>query len=213
MKGFIKINFTAKTAEGEVFDTTDAKLAKELGLHIHDHSLKTRVIKVGERHLLPGMDKHLEALSIGKHKIILPPEEAFGKKSASLLKLVPTRVLKEHKINPYVGQPLEIDGHQGIVRVASGGRTIVDFNHPFAGQNIEYDIEILGEETDIVKQGEAILDLLHVHDGEVVKDEKGIIVLFKEMLPKQFTDILGAEMKRLLDVEIKIAKKENPKSK
>lgn len=207
MKGFIKINYTAKTEEGEIFDTTEEKVAKDAGLEVKGYEFGPKIIKVGEKHLLPGVDNHLSELNIGKHKIILPAEEAFGKKSAKLLKLVPTSVLKSHKINPYVGQPLDIDGQRGIVRVASGGRTIVDFNHPLAGKKIEYDIEILGNEEDILKQAEAMMKLLNVRHEGIEKDDKGLVVYFKENLPKQFTDILGVELKRLLETEIKIMKK------
>ena len=206
MKGFEYDFFFGE--DGQVIDTTVEKDAVDAGLEVKGHKFQPKIIKVGERHLLPVLDAHLEALTAGKHKVLLPPEEAFGKKSAKLLKLVPMSVLKKNNINPYVGQPLDIDGQRGVIRVASGGRTIVDFNHPLAGQSIEYDLEIIGEEKDLIKQAEAMLQMLNVAHEGVLKDEKGIIVTFKENLPKEFTEILGTELKRLLNVEIKIVKKE-----
>jgi FKBP-type peptidyl-prolyl cis-trans isomerase 2 len=211
MKGFIKIDYTAKTEDGEVFDTTSEKVAKDNDIHVENHKFLPKVIKVGEHHLLRGLDAHLEKLGVGKHKVILPPEEAFGKKSASLLKLIPTRVLKEHKIQPFVGQPLDIDGQRGIVRVASGGRTIVDFNHPYAGKNIEYDLEIIGEVTDLKEQAEGILKLLTINHEGVDSVDKKLTVWFKEKLPDEFIKMLTSELEKVLDAKVAIKFKSEPK--
>ena len=37
---------------------------------------------------------------------------------------------------------MNIDGIFGIVRTVSGGRTLVDFNHPLSGKDIKYEISI-----------------------------------------------------------------------
>ncbi|MCQ4335422.1 MAG: peptidylprolyl isomerase, partial [Sulfolobaceae archaeon] len=45
---------------------------------------------------------------------------------------------------PYVGQVLETaDGSRGIVRSISGGRVVVDFNHPLAGKTLIYRVKVV----------------------------------------------------------------------
>src|SRR3989338_4515953 len=134
---FVKINYIGKLNDGRVFDTTKPEVATKVGLQ--SDRLHPITVCIGEGMLVRGLD----AAMIGKDSafsITLPPEEAFGKKDPKLLKIVPTAQLHQHKINPHPGLELTIDGSYGIVRSTSSGRTVVDFNHPLAGQEITYEV-------------------------------------------------------------------------
>lgn len=62
----------------------------------------------------------------------------------------------------------------GRVMSVSGGRITVDFNHPLAGKELEYDLEITEQIKDENKQVKAILELyIKMKDGDAevsVKD-------------------------------------------
>ena len=77
-----------------------------------------------------------------KYTIELDAEHAFGKKNAQLIQMIPAKRFKEQKIQPVPGLRLNIDNRIGIIRSVNGGRIIVDFNHPLAGRDVTYDIEI-----------------------------------------------------------------------
>ncbi|KHO49968.1 MAG: FKBP-type peptidyl-prolyl cis-trans isomerase SlyD [archaeon GW2011_AR6] len=132
-KDFIELEFTAKTEEGKVFDTTNKKDAKEAGLPA-DADYAPVKLCVGEGQLLRGLDKQLIGKEVGKgYEIQLSPEEAFGQRDSKLVKIIPLKVFHEKQVNPYPGLALAIDNLIATVRAVSGGRVITDFNHPFAG--------------------------------------------------------------------------------
>src|SRR3989338_7882631 len=140
---FVEIEYTGKLREdGAIFDTTDEKVAKEHNLHSHS-DYGPVVICVGEEQLLKGIDKSLEGKGIGdEYDADIRPEDAFGSKDARLIQLIPTNKFKQQKIQPMQGMQLNIDGMLGIVKTVSGGRTLVDFNHPLAGKELSYKIKI-----------------------------------------------------------------------
>jgi FKBP-type peptidyl-prolyl cis-trans isomerase 2 len=76
------------------------------------------------------------------YTIIVPPEAGFGKKDPRLMKLVPLAAFHQQKIAPFPGLQIRINNTLGTVRTVSGGRIIVDFNHPLAGRNLEYEVTI-----------------------------------------------------------------------
>ena len=55
---------------------------------------------------------------------------------------MPANVFKKSQINPQVGLQVEIDGHMGIIKSASSGRIIVDFNHPLSGRDVKYKVDV-----------------------------------------------------------------------
>ena len=88
---FIELDYTGKIkGEDIVFDTTEQSVADEHELEVHKE-FKPVIICVGEQHVLPGVDKALEGQALGKHSFDVAPEDAFGKKDAKLLQLIPRR--------------------------------------------------------------------------------------------------------------------------
>jgi FKBP-type peptidyl-prolyl cis-trans isomerase SlyD len=139
---FIEIEYTGKIKEDNIiFDTTDEKTAKENNLHSHG-GFGPVVICVGEEQVLKGIDKYLEGKETEKeYDININPEDAFGNKDAKLIQLIPTNKFKQQNIQPMPGVQVNIDGMVGIVKTVSGGRTLVDFNHPLAGKELSYHVK------------------------------------------------------------------------
>ena len=140
---FVEIEYTGKLKEDNIiFDTTDEKTAKENNLHSNT-DYGPVIICVGEEQILKGLDKNIEGKEIGKeYNVDIKPEDAFGSKNAKLIQLIPTSKFKQQKIQPMPGMQLNIDGVVGTVKTVSGGRTLVDFNHPLAGKELLYKIPV-----------------------------------------------------------------------
>ncbi len=197
-KDFIELDYIAMTKEGEVFDTTKKELSD-------NKNAKPMKICIGRGHLIKGLDEKLEGLSIGKHKIELKTEEAFGKKDSKKLKLMPMKLFKNQGINPYVGLQLNIDNALGVVRSVSGGRVIMDFNHPLAGKDVLYDIDIKRIITDEKEKVMAILELLNFKYEKLVVDDK-IVLTTKEEVPEHYKKIIEYELKETIGKEIRFEK-------
>ena len=146
---FVEIEYTGKMKEDNIiFDTTDEKVAKENNLHTHN-DFGPVIICVGEEQVLKGIDKNIEGKEIGKeHDVEIKPEDAFGNKNAKLIQLIPTNKFKQQNLHPMPGLQVNINGMVGIIKTVSGGRTLVDFNHPLAGKNLQYKIKIHKKITD-----------------------------------------------------------------
>lgn len=143
-KDFVELEYTARIKDGNVvFDTTDEKTAKHNDIHTSQMPYGPVIICVGTNSLLKGLEDNLIGKEPGKsYTIELSPENAFGKKSAKLLKIVNTNVFRKSNINPMPGLQVNIDGIPGTIKSVTGGRTVVDFNHPVSGKDVIYDVKI-----------------------------------------------------------------------
>src|SRR3989344_4246276 len=141
---FVEIEYTAKLKEdGEVFDTTDEKVAKENDLYNESAAYGPIVVCVGERQVIEGLDMALEGKETGKsYTLEIKPEHAFGKKNSKLLKVVSTAAFRKQNIQPVPGLQVNMDGILGTIRSVTGGRLVIDFNHPLAGKDILYEIKL-----------------------------------------------------------------------
>ncbi len=140
---FIEMDFVGKIKEtNEIFDLTKESLAKEKKLYNPRFSYKPVVICVGDGDLIKGLDEKLIGKDKGKFIIDLKTEEGFGKKDPNLLKLVPIKIFLKENLKPFPGLNVNINGLIGTVRSVSGGRVIVDFNHPLSGKDLVFEIEI-----------------------------------------------------------------------
>lgn len=141
---FIKIEMTGRTVEtGEVFDTTDEKVAREEGLYQEEREYGPKLVVVGEGWVLRGLDDRLPGLEEGEEADIeIPPEDAFGERDPDNVQMIPYRILRSKGVNPVVGQELDIDGRRATIRSIGAGRVQVDYNHPLAGRKIEYNVKI-----------------------------------------------------------------------
>ncbi len=141
---FIKINYTGRIKDGQVFDTSLEDVAKKEGIY-DDHRVYTSLtVVVGEGTVVEGLDEALKAMKVGgKKKVEVPPEKGYGERKSSMVKLVPIKYFKQQKINPIPGMPVEIDNMRGRVQTVSGGRVRVDFNPELAGKTLEFDVEVV----------------------------------------------------------------------
>lgn len=215
-RDFIEIEYTGKIKEDSIiFDTTDEKVAKENNLHGHDFS--PAVICIGEEQVLKGIDKNLEGKEIGEeYEFDVNPEDAFGRKNAKLIQLIPTAKFRQQSIQPMPGMQLNIDGMVGTVKTVSGGRTLVDFNHPLAGKELSYKVRINKKITDNNEKLSGYIKLaLGTKDFEAAVENGNAKITLKNEIPKEIQERLIEKITELMPevkkAEFNIANKQKSK--
>jgi len=196
---FIEIDYIAKIKDNGIFDLTKEEIAKENNVYNKDYKYKPVIICLGKGDILKGLDKKLIGKDIGKYKIELTPEEGFGKKDGKLIKLVPTKEFTKQNIKPMPGMQMNLDGFIGKIVSVTGGRTLVDFNNPLAGRELEYEVEIKRRVTDKKEQLQGFLDILFKEYKLEFKDEEAIIEVninedAKKELEKEILDRINIKI-------------------
>ncbi|ELY43508.1 FKBP-type peptidyl-prolyl cis-trans isomerase [Natronorubrum sulfidifaciens] len=156
---FVEIDYTAYTADGDqLVDTTDPDVAEEEGVDDQGQEFKPRTIVLGEGHIFDGVEEALVGSEVGDSgTVTIPAEEAFGEYDADNVQTVSADKIDED--DRYPGANVQIDGQQGYISTIIGGRARVDFNHPLAGEDVEYEYEILDEVDDREQQAAGLFEM------------------------------------------------------
>ncbi|MDD2445166.1 MAG: FKBP-type peptidyl-prolyl cis-trans isomerase [Candidatus Nanoarchaeia archaeon] len=203
-KDFVEIEFTGKIKDSqEIFDSNIQEDIKKAKLDIKE--IKPFILSVGQKMLPSGFDQDLIEKEINKeYTLELKPEDAFGKRDKELIKMVPTRLFLEQRINPQRGMQLNLDGQIVKILSNSGGRTLIDFNHPLAGKEVVYNYKINRIVENENEKIDALFDFFFKQKLEYeVKDKK---IIFKELKKelKPYLQIFAPKIKEILDLEINL---------
>jgi len=204
---FVEIEYTGTVKEDKViFDTTNEELAKKNDIQSENTAYGPLVICIGQSEVIPGLDNALPGKDINKtYTIDIKPENAFGKRDAKLIQLVPTNKFLKEKIQPMPGLQVSIDGVMAVIKSVSGGRTLVDFNHPLSGKDIIYEVKINKKVTDAKEKLAAFLKLqLNKKDIEITLENNEATVKAKIDIPNEISDILAKKVKELIPEITKI---------
>ena len=203
---FVEVEYDGFLKETNImFDSTDEKKAKENHIYSENAKYGSVTICIGENQLLGKLDDSLIDADVGSEKTVhLAAENAFGKKDAKLLRIVPISVFKKEQIQPMPGLQVSVDGMFGIIKSVSGGRVIVDFNHPLSGKDVYYKIKadrIISDDSEKISSFVSVsLDLPKSIIGIKVEEGTADIKLpFK--LPSQIADKLEESVKRLIKIQ------------
>ncbi len=145
----VSFHYTLKNAEGEQMETSREKDPMS---YLH-----------GANNIIAGLEKAMEGHAVNdEFSVTVEPEEAYGVRNEDNVQRVPLKRLKSiGKIS--VGQVLNLQTNQGQVQVTvlKVGRFNVDVdgNHPLAGKQLTFDVEIM----DIREASEEELEHRHVH--------------------------------------------------
>jgi len=205
---FVEIEYTGRLKDtNEVFDTTDVNTAKEAQIFSEKGEYSPVIICIGEHQILKGIDEFLEGKEPGKYTLDLPAAKAFGAKNPKLVTMVPTSKFTEQGIKPVPGLRLNIDNYVGIVKTVSGGRTVVDFNHPLAGRDVSYDLKANRIVTEKKAQVEALLKVLLGLKVPVELKEKKAIITFPSELPEPISKESAKKIAELTSLEAEFSAK------
>ena len=145
----VTLHYTLKDDTGEVLDSSSSG---EPLAYLHGHG-----------NLVPGLERELTGKNTGdKLSVKISPVDGYGEFDKALIQRVPRRALKGIK-NINVGMRLHAQTPQGpqavTVTQIQGDMVTLDGNHPLAGKNLNFDIEI----TDVRVATEEELEHGHVH--------------------------------------------------
>jgi peptidylprolyl isomerase len=130
----VKVHYTGTLDDGTMFDTSAER-----------EPLK---FTVGGGEVIAGFDTAVIEMSIGDKKVtVIPAGEAYGEHSKDLV----TDVDRERfpaDMELEIGQQLQVglqDGNQAVVMIVDLSDTSVtlDANHPLAGQQLTFEIELV----------------------------------------------------------------------
>ncbi len=141
----VRINYIGKIKEtGEVFDTNLEEVAKKHGIYDPSYFYKPVPVLIGAHFIIPGLEEEVKKLKVGEKKTVtLPPEKAFGERNENYVKLISLNEFRKQGIVPQPGMEITVNGVKGRVLAIAGGRVRVDFNHPLAGKELEYEVEVV----------------------------------------------------------------------
>ncbi|HQV26314.1 MAG TPA: FKBP-type peptidyl-prolyl cis-trans isomerase, partial [Acinetobacter sp.] len=100
---------------------------------------------IGDGNLLEGFEKALFGLRAGDRRTVhLPPEDAFGQWNPENIQIFDTVKFEQR---PIIGHMIEFEDKAkaslfGVVKSVNEDTTEIDFNHPLAGKNITFEVEI-----------------------------------------------------------------------
>jgi FKBP-type peptidyl-prolyl cis-trans isomerase SlyD len=117
----------------------------------------------GQGNIIPGLEKALEGRQAGdKLNVKVEPAEGYGVRDDKLLQQVPKRQFGGANLQP--GMQFHAQSSQGHARVVTvvriqGDMVTVDGNHPLAGENLNFDVEV----TEVRDATQEELEHGHVH--------------------------------------------------
>lgn len=141
---FVLVDYIARIKETEeTFDTTIATEAEKGGIFKDNVIYEPMFIIVGKEWVLKKLDLSLIDLEVDVKTVIeIPPEDGFGLRDPTQLKVIPISRFRKQDISPYLGAQIELDGKTAVVRSVGAGRVQVDFNPPLAGKTLIYDLDV-----------------------------------------------------------------------
>ncbi len=128
----VNVHYTGRLTNGEVFDSSEGK--------------EPLSFTVGSGQIIPGFENAIIGKNVGdKVTVNIPPAQAYGEIREDLLIKVPNTQLP----GPVeVGMSLQAQSDNGanvnvtVVEV-NEDHAVIDGNHPFAGKELIFDIEVV----------------------------------------------------------------------
>lgn len=131
----VQVHYTGKLDDGTVFDTSEEREPLQFTL--------------GAEQVIPGFEEAVSDMDVGEKKsVTIPVNKAYGPRQDEMVFLVPQEQFPED-IEPQEGQQLQLQHPSGqtlvavVTDVSQQGVTL-DANHPLAGQDLTFDLELVG---------------------------------------------------------------------
>ncbi|MBE0392216.1 FKBP-type peptidyl-prolyl cis-trans isomerase 2 [Flavobacterium sp. 7E] len=130
----VKVHYTGKLADGQVFDTSEGK--------------EPLAFTLGEGRLIPGFEKGLIDMKLNEKKTInIAKDDAYGDPREDLIIEVPRSELPQ-EMTPEVGMGLVSKTPEGqemnlLVVEVKPESVVLDGNHPLAGKDLIFDLEVV----------------------------------------------------------------------
>lgn len=130
----IRVDYTGKFEDGSIFMTT-----------LMENPIQ---FVLGEQRIIPGFEKAIIGMEVGEWKSVkIPKEDAYGPYIENYT-TVEERAQMPEGFEPKVGEKYNIRENNGQLRYATvlsftDTQITFDMNHPLAGQNLIFDINLV----------------------------------------------------------------------
>ncbi|NHO64167.1 peptidylprolyl isomerase [Aestuariicella hydrocarbonica] len=132
-KKVASIHYTLKNEQGDVLDSSEGQ--------------EPLVYLQGFQNLVPGLEKALEGKTVGDTvSVIVAAEEGYGDKNPELIQELPRDMFGGiEDIEVGMAFHAETSAGQQVVEVidVDGDTVTIDGNHPLAGIDLHFDVEVL----------------------------------------------------------------------
>ncbi|HAN29388.1 MAG TPA: peptidylprolyl isomerase [Haliea salexigens] len=130
----VSIHYTGTLDDGTVFDSSDGRDPLQF--------------EVGSGQIIPGLDRAIEGMTVGdKKQVNVAADDAYGQPADEARQEVARSQIPENiPLEPGLQLQMQTPDGQAIpVRVAEVGDDVVvlDANHPLAGKDLTFDIELV----------------------------------------------------------------------
>lgn len=196
---FVLVKITGKTQKGTIFRVSSEEDARKAGIYDEEKAKQgyytPEFVIVGKPGFLnEGLTETVEKMNFFEKKSVrIPPKKAFGKRDPQKIERIGInkfRKLNDGK-NPEYGQDFvkKGTGQRGTVTRVDQGKVMVDYNHPLAGQSIDYMVEVIDIIEDFNEKIEYFMIAKGIpkdntHDFEVSYDDNTKDLEFT--IPKMF---------------------------
>lgn len=130
----VKVHYTGKLDDGTVFDTSANRDPLQF--------------TIGDGHIIPGFEHAVVGISPGESRTTkIPADEAYGPYHEEMVMVIDRNQLPAD-LKPTVGVRLQMsreNGQRAIVTVTDVSESTVtlDANHPLAGEDLTFDIQLV----------------------------------------------------------------------
>ncbi len=103
-------------------------------------------ILIGHGNIIPGLEKAMDGREAGESFAVdVAPADAYGERTDGLTQRVPKKHFKDQKLVPGMQVVLNTNFGPRAVTVQKVGMSVVDvdLNHPMAGKELHFDVEII----------------------------------------------------------------------
>ena len=130
----VQMHYSGTLADGTQFDSSEGRDPLEFQL--------------GSGQIIPGLDEALHGMEVGEKKqVVIEPAQAYGDRDPQRIQAVPReQIPAEIPVEPGTQLQMQTPDGQAIpVMVTESNETevTIDANHPLAGQQLTFDVEIV----------------------------------------------------------------------
>ena len=141
----IGVDYIGTLNDGTVFDTSLKAVAEKNNIYNPQRGYAPLEFTIGEGQMIKGFDEGVVGMKVGEmKKIPLQPEDAYGNVRSDLIVNVGASQITNDPSQLAVGGSVYTQtGSVGIIKEINNGTVTVDFNHPFAGKELNFEITLV----------------------------------------------------------------------